>query len=118
MNRNVILLVVFFVLIAVSAFMWKARQGTETDPSLATSREIYTCPKCQEQFEMTLAESGAMLRSNPGIICPHCKEVGAQKEGAIISVIGFGSPAGEGDAAEEEEELPPTQVGGLSPVKH
>jgi len=118
MNRNVILLVVFFALVGVSAFMWFAREGTETDPSLATSQEIYTCPKCQEQFEMSLAESGAMLRSNPGIICPHCQEVGALKEGAIISVIGFGSPSGDGDDAEEEEERPPTQVGGLSRVKH
>lgn len=122
MQKKVGLIAVLVVLCGVSAYMWMSSSGTETDTAIAGIKETYKCSECDKQFELTVAQATAMLRtSRHEIVCPYCDGGGAEREGDLVSMLG-GFPAGGGSAdddepEEEDEEAPPRVKGTMGPVE-
>lgn len=123
MQRKVVLAVVLVLLCGVSAYMWVSNSGAETDSKIAQMKETWKCAACGKEFELTTAEARAMLQApRHEIVCPHCDEGGAEREGPLVSMSG-GLPAGGGGdvddqpVEEEEEERPPRPGGTMGPVE-
>lgn len=124
MQRKVVLAVVLVLLCGVSAYLWTTQTGTETDAGVAELKEVWHCSECSKQFELSVAEATAMLRtSRHEIVCPFCKQGGAERDSSTLMIMAGGVPTadvdgGEGDDEEEEEEEKPPEVGGsMGPVR-
>jgi ribosomal protein L37AE/L43A len=124
MQKKVGLVAVLILLCGVSAYMWMSNSELETDTAIAKKTETWKCPACEEQFQLTVAEVTAMLRTaRHDIVCPKCGEGGAEREGEILSMSG-GLPTGRGGDGddqsadeEEEEQAPPRPKGTMGPVE-
>lgn len=122
MQKKVGLAGVLVVLCGVSAYMWTSGAGEQADPTIAAVSESWRCSECDKQFDLTVAEATSMLRTTRHeIVCPHCGEGGAEREGELV-YMGGALPTGSGgdgdddDSEEEEEERPATPGGIMGPI--
>ncbi len=115
MKRSVVLGGVLVVLIGISAYFWTRAPAEERDSRIASIKELFTCPHCGHQWEMTHEESTQMLMGGNGFICPSCGQSDAKKANPEFVMGGFGDPEPEHAEAAEEEPLP-TANSGMSRV--
>jgi ssDNA-binding Zn-finger/Zn-ribbon topoisomerase 1 len=106
-----------------SVIMWVVVNpfGAEVDKSLQSKIVKYKCPKCKNEFQMTMAEASKILETSGGTMpCPKCKETETIKEGVKVRMGGsnrrFSSdddqkPAGEGEP--EAKKKPAAPAGGM-----
>ncbi len=125
-KKNIILGSMLVVGLGISIYMWTAvGVGADTgDKSVGAKMQKFTCAKCKNTFEMTVAEAGAMRRSHDGqIICPACGADGAQKHDTVVSLGGgsggFKPTDGEEKPSEEQPAEQPVKrkLGGAGRVK-
>lgn len=118
MKKPVVLGGVLIVLVGISVYLWTTKADTETDTTVAQTKEKFKCPHCEKEFELTNAESTRMYQSGTGIICPFCKESGSSKTNIEFTIGGFGGgDDGTSEEEEVEEEGPATAKGGLQPKR-
>lgn len=124
MQRKVGLIAVLVLLCGVSAYMWLSNSGAETDTAITSKTETWKCPSCGKEFQLSVAEATAMLRTpSHDIVCPNCGAGGAERESEVLSMSGGlpsgGSGNGDDQSAEEEEEeqAPARPKGSMGPVE-
>lgn len=102
MKRQVILIAILVIGAAISAYVWTRPGENEVDQNLAAQKQEFVCEKCGTRFELTVAESTAMYRSETGVTCPNCKAGGAEKTDVKVRVSGFASEEDKETAAADE----------------
>lgn len=101
-RRSIVLLGVLGILVVISIVVWKNSSGEESAEVFNTAMAEYTCPSCNQAFSMTGAESVEALRSDEGIICPHCGKPLDRK--SVLGARELGGAETADAAAEEPEE--------------
>jgi len=122
MQKKVGLAAVLVLLCGVSVYMWTSNTGEESDNKIVEKKEKWTCPHCGKDFELSVSEATAMMRTKRHeIVCPYCKEGGATRDD-IVMTMGGGLPIAGGndgntdEADEEEEEEAPKPSGSMAPA--
>jgi len=85
---------------AIVVIVMQASDAPAVDGSVANVMQSYTCAKCGNKFDLSVADAAAMKRSGGEVLCPGCGEGGAAKDDVTIN---FGAPLSRIETPEEEE---------------